>query len=143
MAMAAGMSMGYAMQPHLDAVDRPEGPQMFTTVSVDHPTGPFDDIQATYANYHGRLPDYVIGTDWKRATATYVPERAVVSTEAGFARADTAAEEPVIPSAEPYEEPPAVQPSYPSIDGGSSLPPHAKDAASAVSDEDSAPVIIG
>ena len=143
LAAAVGMSMGHAMHPNLDAVDRPEGPQMFTTVSADHPTGPFDDIQATYANYHGKLPDYVIGTDWKRASAPYVPEIAAVSTEASFVRADTAAEEPVIPSAEPYREPPPVQPSYPSIEGGSPLPPYVEDASSAVSDDDSAPVIIG
>ena len=140
MAAAAGMSMGFSMQPHLDAVDRPEGPQMFASVSVDHPTGPFDDAQAAYAGYHGKLPDYVVGTDWKRAAAPYVPERAAVSADPRFARATTVAEDQMIPSPEPYQESPPVRPSYPSIDGGA---PHAKDAASAVSDDDGAPTVTG
>lgn len=74
-AVAAGMSMGYVMQPHLDTVDRPEGPQMFVAVSAERSTGPFDD-GAAYAGYHGDLPDYVVGTDWNKAAAPYVPEHA-------------------------------------------------------------------
>jgi hypothetical protein len=135
-ALAAGLSMGFAMQPHLDAVDRPEGPQMFATVSADHSTGPFDD-GATYASYHGNLPDYVVGTDWKKASAPYIP---AVSSEATFARPRAVAEETAIPTRADYQEPPAARPGYPSLDGGS---PHAKDAASAVSDDDSAPTITG
>lgn len=75
LALVAGLSMGAAMQPHLDAVgdDRPEGPQIFT--HTDGPTGPFDD-SAAYASYRGNLPDYVVGTDFRKATTAYQPRYA-------------------------------------------------------------------
>ncbi len=68
-AAISGVLLGGAMQPHLDAADgRPAGPQMFANWSGVRSTGPFDP-GTTFASYPGRVPDYVTGTDWKKAMA--------------------------------------------------------------------------
>ena len=67
-------SMGFSMQPQLNiGDDRPMGPQQFTAWSAGRSTGPFDPADSTYASYQGNAPDYVIGTDWKRATSYAEP----------------------------------------------------------------------
>jgi|GEM_PF-1454283 len=67
LAVAAGLLMGAAMKPDLEADDRPAGPQVIAEGRQALPSGPFDD-RAAYASYGGQMPDYVLGTDWKRLT---------------------------------------------------------------------------
>ncbi|WP_372784973.1 hypothetical protein [Phenylobacterium sp.] len=118
-AAISGMLLGGAMQPHLAAVDdRPAGPQMFANWSGTRSTGPFDP-GTTFVAYQGRVPDYVMGTDWKKAM-TWPGERAAVSRPdredepppeppAAFTRAAYDAPAPVASSvAEPAPEPTAA-----------------------------------
>ncbi len=137
LALAAGLTMGFSMQPHLDAVgDRPEGPQIFA--NAEQSTGPFDDNP--YSHYHGKLPDYVVGTDWKRATAADLPRPAAVSVEASYAEADVVTVEPTTEAVNDYQPPaPAPHVTYPSLDGGGPEPVDTP----ARSDADEAPAIIG
>ena len=67
-AAITGVLLGGAMRPHLDADGRPAGPQMFANWSGVRSTGPFDP-GTTFASYQGRVPDHVMGTDWKKAMA--------------------------------------------------------------------------
>jgi hypothetical protein len=66
-AAVAGLLMGGAMKPNLGTDDRPAGPQILAGWSAERSTGPFDD--GGYANYADRIPDYVTGTDWRKALA--------------------------------------------------------------------------
>ncbi len=70
-ALAAGLTLGAAMRPDLAADDRPAGLQILDGGAGARASGPFDDGAAAvaYANYHGKLPDYVLGTDAKRFQA--------------------------------------------------------------------------
>jgi hypothetical protein len=126
MAVVAGLLMGAAMKPNLNAGDRPQGPQMFAGWSGTRSTGPFDD-SVGFAAYHGQTPDYVIGTDWTKAAyaqpVAYEPE----PTPDYYKQA--AAEAPTYPAVK-YQEPPREAPVYPSISGGvaASADQHAKDA---------------
>jgi hypothetical protein len=65
LAVAAGLLMGAAMKPDLEADNRPAGPQVIAEGPQAPPSGPFDD-RAAYASYGGQIPDYVLGTDWKK-----------------------------------------------------------------------------
>lgn len=68
-ALVLGVSIGRLMQPDLNAgAARPQGPQMFADWAGRRSTGPFD-AGTTFAADQGRLPDYVMGTDAKRAMA--------------------------------------------------------------------------
>jgi hypothetical protein len=68
--LAAGLTLGAAMRPDLAADDRPAGPQILEGWSGARSAGPFDDnADVSVANYHGKLPDYVLGTDAKRVQA--------------------------------------------------------------------------
>ena len=87
-AAISGVLLGGAMQPHLDAADgRPAGPQMFANWSGVRSTGPFDP-GTTFASYPGRVPDYVTGTDWKKAMA-WPGERAAVHDDDPLCRQTT------------------------------------------------------
>jgi hypothetical protein len=59
--------MGAAMKPDLAADDRPAGPQVIAEGPQAPPSGPFDD-RAAHASYGGEIPEYVLGTDWKKLT---------------------------------------------------------------------------
>jgi hypothetical protein len=114
-ALTAGVLLGGAMQPHLTGDDgRPEGPQMFAAYD-GRSTGPFDpgDPNATLAAYHGTPPDYVMGTDWKKAMAPTVVKVAV--TEPGEAT-DDAPPPPVLTRAA-YDEPTPPSHDDPSMGG--------------------------
>ena len=118
-ALTAGVLLGGAMQPHLDRDDgRPAGPQMFAAWD-GRSTGPFDpgDANVMLAAYHGNPPDYVLGTDWKKAMA-WPDEKAAVSAPR------EAAPEPAPPVEPPpvlarvtYQEPPPPTHDYPSMGG--------------------------
>ncbi|MFI4966931.1 MAG: hypothetical protein ACHP9T_16395 [Caulobacterales bacterium] len=120
-AAVAGVMLGAAMQPHLDADGRPAGPQMFANWTGDRSTGPFDP-GTTFVSYHGKVPDYVLGTDWKKATA-WPDERAAVSPPARAVSAEVA-DAATAPTAETpaltpvvYDEPPPPTHAYPSMGG--------------------------
>ena len=136
-AAITGVLLGGAMQPHLDAADgRPAGPQMFANWSGVRSTGPFDP-GTTFASYQGRVPDYVMGTDWKKAM-TWPDERAAVSAPSReVARGDDLpAEAPVVLARAAYEDLPPVAHAYPSLSGGepSTAGPPSVDEAPAAGD---------
>jgi hypothetical protein len=113
-ALAAGLALGAAMQPHLDIPeDRPAGPQLFASVSAARA----EQVQsgATPISYRGAVPDYVLGTDFLKST----------SPPAEFApppepRTEIAEEAPPPPAPAltraAYEAPPLIH-VYPSLGG--------------------------
>ena len=128
------------MQPHLYEGDRPAGPQMFAGWGGTRSTGPFDP-GTTFASYQGPAPDYVIGTDAKKAM-TWPVERAAVSKPTyEVARNDDPPPEaaPVLTRAT-YEEPAPPPHDYPSLGG-----PHAVSATDhgVDSSDDDAPATSG
>ena len=133
-AAIAGVLLGGAMQPHLDAADgRPAGPQMFANWSGVRSTGPFDP-GTTFASYQGRVPDYVMGTDWKKAM-TWPDERAAVSAPSREVAQgdDPPAQAPVVLARAAYEDLPPIAHGYPSLGGGepSTAGPPSEDEAPA------------
>jgi hypothetical protein len=114
-ALTAGVLLGGAMQPHLTSDDgRPAGPQMF--VAYDgRSTGPFDpgDPYATLAAYHGTPPDYVMGTDWKKAMSPPV-EKITVAQPRDESPDDPP---PAVLTRTAYYEPPPPTHDYPSMGG--------------------------
>lgn len=136
-AAITGVLLGGAMQPHLDDGDgRPAGPQMFANWSGVRSTGPFDP-GTTFASYQGRVPDYVMGTDWKKAMA-WPDERAAVSAPSrDVAQGDDPPAEAPIVLARAYEEPAPVGHAYPSLSGGepsTAEPPSEDETPAAVGD---------
>jgi hypothetical protein len=127
--LAAGLLLGGFMQPHLYDGDRPAGPQMFAGWNGARSTGPFDD-GATLANFQGPVPDYVMGTDAKKAM-TWPEERAAVSKP----RYELARDDDPPPEAAPvltraaYEEPAAPEHDYPSLGHAVSATDHAVDSS--------------
>lgn len=142
MAAVSGLLMGSALKPDLRADDRAEGPQIIAGMAGEHAaSGPFDD-DATYglAAYHGTPPDYVFGTDARRAETWPAPnaepppeatprvedaaDGAPPADEARFTRADYS----------DGDDTPTPVVSYPSLDGGASRA--AADLIPPASDED-------
>jgi hypothetical protein len=126
-ALVAGLLMGAVAKPDLGYDGRPAGPQMLAAWGGARSSGPFDDGEA-FANYKGQIPDYVLGTDWKRALNPPVEmaEPSPLPREPKVAAIDTAPDLPVTHAA--YDDPPPEAPSYPSLQGGQSndadlLPP--------------------
>jgi hypothetical protein len=139
-ALAAGMLLGSFMQPHLYDGDRPSGPQMFAEVAGARSTGPFDP-GATFVNYQARMPDYVMGSDWKKRM-DWPDERAAVSAPREAVRDDeqVPAERVAVLTRTTYADPPAPAHDYPSLVGGArSAADHAVDDDSA----DAAPAVSG
>lgn len=119
-ALAAGLLMGAAAKPDLAADDRPEGPQIMAGWPGARSTGPFDD-GATFASYKGQLPDYVLGTDWKKSLAP--PPLPREPREERLARNDDAPLPEVVEFTHAaYDEPAHPAPSYPSVQGGEAPP---------------------
>ncbi|RAK60614.1 hypothetical protein DJ021_12755 [Phenylobacterium hankyongense] len=116
LALVAGLLMGGAMKPNLGGDDRPAGPQMFAGWSGARSTGPFDD-GASITAYSGQVPDYVTGTDWKKALAWPGEQVAYLEPQprlTGEAQADV----PTDYAQAAYVEPPPAQATYPSMSGG-------------------------
>jgi hypothetical protein len=123
LALTAGLLLGAAMKPDLAGDDRPAGPQIFAGWSGARSTGPFDD-GVSLARYAGQVPDYVLGTDWRKLASAQAPAAA----EPPAARSPQ--EDPPLPP-EPAEPPlrasdltpavygaaPAERVLYPSLDG--------------------------
>jgi hypothetical protein len=119
LALTAGLLLGAAMRPELAVGDGPAGPQMLAGASGARASERPDEGLA-YASYAAGVPDYVIGTDWRRPMAAAPPEP--VSTPANFDERDDA---PPATSADVGELTPVVyaaaeaeRVSYPSLDGG-------------------------
>ena len=127
LALTTGLLMGAAMRPDLGAFDRPRGPQVISQAPSAGPTGPFDDRLA-YAGYAGEIPDYVLGTDWKKLVAAPLdvqastPDPGYAEDDGGYyesplandaAFADVGAYTPAV-----YRAPVETPVSYPSLDGG-------------------------
>lgn len=145
-ALAAGLLLGGAMQPHLYDGDRPSGPQMFADWAGKRSTGPFDP-GTTFVSYQGRMPDYILGTDWKKSMTLY-DERAAVSPPRDVVREDPP--EPPMQTASltsasltraAYEEPAPAPHTYPSLSGGRT--PTAAAAEDLAVDDDTAPAVSG
>jgi hypothetical protein len=118
LALVAGLLMGGAMKPNLGGDERPEGPQMFAGWSGARSTGPFDD-GGGFTAYSGQIPDYVTGTDWKKALAWPGEQVAYLEPQprmtASEAQADVLAGDYTQAA---YVGPPPAQPAYPSMSGG-------------------------
>ncbi|MGZ3377650.1 MAG: hypothetical protein ACXU8S_13735 [Phenylobacterium sp.] len=142
LALAAGILLGGAMQPQLYDGDRPGGPQMVADFAGERSTGPFDP-GTTFAAYHGNVPDYVLGTDWKKSMAWPPEERAAVSA-AAVSRDDPAPTQDQTPvlTRTAYVEPAAPPHVYPSLSGaGPSV--HAATDADVAADDDNLPADQG
>jgi len=133
LALATGLFLGGLMQPHLDEGDqRPAGPQMLADWAGERSSGPFDP-GTTFAAYHGNPPDYVMGTDWKRAMA-WPDERAATPAPREVVETEAAATDPTpVLSHAIYDEPPPPHhddPSqgYPSLGGRTPTAASATDA---------------
>ncbi|HEX4709742.1 hypothetical protein [Phenylobacterium sp.] len=133
MALAGGVLLGGAMRPNLGAADdgRPAGPQMFASWSGTRSTGPFDP-GTTFASYGGKVPDYVLGTDWKKATAWPDERTAVSAPSREITSSEASPDEPVIVARTDYEDLPPATYDYPSLSGGHL--PEPDDAATAAGD---------
>jgi hypothetical protein len=122
LAALAGMLMGAAMKPQLDLDDRPAGPQVFAGWSATRSTGPFDD-GPTFAAYGGEIPDYVLGTDMRRAVARDQAEPPPEEEAPMVVAAAAVIEVEPVRSENPMEASPAPEPvTYPSLAGGVAYP---------------------
>ncbi|MBW8812363.1 MAG: hypothetical protein JF588_02965 [Caulobacterales bacterium] len=116
-AVVAGVLMGAAMKPDFGQ-ERVLGPQYFSADGGLH--------QASYTSdpgvsvYRGRIPDYVIGTDWtrpRRETA-YAPSSTEPREEpVAFTAEDEPPPSPMVMTYRTWREPPQEASSYPSVDG--------------------------
>jgi hypothetical protein len=132
-ALIAGVLLGGAMQPNLgETRDGPAGPQMFADWAGERSTGPFDP-GTTFVNYQGKMPDYIMGTDWKKRM-TWPDERAAVSAAPREVVSDDAPapEAPAVLTRVAYEEPVPAPHAYPSLGG-------ARSASDAAVEDDSLP----
>jgi hypothetical protein len=121
-AAVAGMLMGAAAKPDLNADDRPAGPQMLASVGGARDAGPFADDGASFAAYHGKLPDYVLGTDFAKATSIYPSAYLPPLAKASAVRDDPPPEATPVTHVAYADDPPA-KPSFPSVDGGAPSDP--------------------
>lgn len=121
LAAVAGLLMGAVAKPDLGWDDRPAGPQILAGWGGGRSAGPFDD-GATFASYKGQLPDFVLGTDWKRSLnpPAYTAEPEPLAPPTRLARDDTPPDLPLTPVT--YDDKPHAAPSYPSIEGGADTP---------------------
>jgi hypothetical protein len=145
-AAIAGVMAGAAMQPQLYAGDRPAGPQMFADWAGARSTGPFDP-GTTFVSYRGKIPDYVMGTDWKKSMA-WPDERAAVSPpesppEREVATADDAPapDQSATLTRAAYAEAASPAPAYPSM--GGAHPSVTEVAPPTGSSGDDAPAVSG
>jgi len=108
LALMAGLLMGAAMKPELGADDRPAGPQIVAGSAGARAAGPFEDDAPTFAAYSGKIPDYVLGSDWTRlAAAPAVAPPARGEVEAPAPTEDAEAPAPLAHDAE-FHATPAV-----------------------------------
>jgi hypothetical protein len=138
LAAVVGIMLGGSMRPQLIFDGRPMGPQMFADGGGPRSTGPFD-LRDAYANYGGKLPSYVIGTDY--AQTAYVEAPPIAEEPRQVARNDVEDPAPVAPTRTTYEEPRAPVVVYPSMTGGTAY--EGETAPPPASAQDDPPVITG
>ncbi len=118
LALAMGLMLGGAMHPDLAGDDRPGGPQIILGKAAERSTGPFDP-RPQMAGYSGQVPDYVLGTDWKRAANWRPPTAAVAPPLPEQVRDDDPQPPPVLARVA-YEDEPPHHHRYPTL--GDDLP---------------------
>jgi len=131
-ALLSGVFLGHLMALNLAAsADRPAGPQMIADFVGERSTGPFDP-GTTFVAYQGNTPDYVQGTDWKKAL-TWPDEKAALtratrdSAPAADDVATDASDTAQTLTRIAYNDAPPPSHSYPSLGGA----PPADEAADA------------
>jgi hypothetical protein len=72
LALVAGLGLGAVMRPDLSGEDRLAGPQIVAETPEPAPAPIDDSLRLT--RYSGKIPDYVLGTDWSRPRAPPPPE---------------------------------------------------------------------
>jgi hypothetical protein len=125
-ALAVGLMLGGFMHPDLAGDDRPAGPQIILGKAAERSTGPFDP-RPEMANYSAGVPDYVLGTDWKRAANWRPPAAAVAPPLPREVRDEEDQLPPPILARVAYadrDEPPPPRHRYPTL-GYDDLPRHA------------------
>jgi len=127
-ALILGAAAGHTLHPELVGSDRTGGPQLFAdAVAGDRAEAAYDP-GVTLAAYPGKVPDYVLGTDWKRSLiqadappaivrADYEPQAAARTADDPrlSERDDTTVAEraPDNPAREPAYDAPAEPPESP------------------------------
>ena len=119
-ALISGVMLGGFMQPNLgETRDGPAGPQMFADWAGSRSTGPFDP-GTTFVAYQANMPDYVMGTDWKKRMA-WPEDRAAVSAPRETVSDEAPAQEPApVITRTSYQELDSPARSYPSLGGARS-----------------------
>jgi len=132
MALTCGLMLGGAMRPDLTDDGRPSGPQQLSAFGAERATGADAAAPVSYA---GPVPDYVLGTDWKRMTSAPAEPAAVsppaaqrVALQAddetpGDGDASAGAWDPQARPVAYDERRPAPLRRYPSEGGGTGLDP--------------------
>jgi hypothetical protein len=128
LALTCGLMLGGAMRPDFGDDGRPAGPQQISGWSGVRPTGPFD-TEPLPASYVGQVPDYVMGTDWKKTLAA--PDQPAAAPPPAPRRVEVRDDDDALttealkaawaepPRRSPYDEPPpAERGRYPSLGGG-------------------------
>lgn len=121
-ALAAGLLLGAVMKPALRIGAHPAGPQIQAGSSGVRSPAPSDYGGLSYAPYSVEIPDYVLGTDWRKTSAWSDPPPAFdhpgEALEGGAqAEPELADEGPLFTSAA-YPATSREAPNYPSLDGG-------------------------
>jgi len=112
---AAGLLLGAAMQPDLRGPGETEGQQIQAGVSGVRQAPAYAAGGA--AVYDGQVPDYVLGTDWLKASQAEAPPDMASLDEVEVIYPDDHADaEPI--AVVRWEEAPREPPHYPSIEGG-------------------------
>ena len=138
LAAVMGIMLGGSMRPQLIFDGRPMGPQMFADGGGARSTGPFD-LRDAYAAYGGKLPSYVIGTDY--AQTAYVEAPPIAEERQQVVHNDVNAPAPITLARAAYDEPPAPIIVYPSMTGGTAYEREAPPPPAPPEDEP--PVITG
>ena len=133
-ALATGLLLGGAMQPHLDD-NRPAGPQMLADQAGPR-SGDTVDPGVSLAAYHGNPPDYVLGTDQKRSMTWPAEQAAVSDPRESVTEAPASAEDRPVITRATYESPKPSH-AYPSMGAGAAA------AADAGVNDDTLPTVEG
>jgi hypothetical protein len=138
LAAVMGILLGGSMRPQLIFDGRPMGPQMFANGGGPRSTGPFD-LRDAYAVYGGKLPSYVVGTDY--AQTAYVEAPPIAEDQRQVARDDVEEPAPLTTVRAAYDEPLTPIIVYPSMSGGMAY--QGETAPPPALPDDEPPVITG
>jgi hypothetical protein len=118
MAVAAGLMAGGLMYPELIGPGDVGGPQLQAGSSGARTA--YYGGSANWAPYSGEVPDYVIGTDWRKPTeyADYNGDEEIPPEEETVVYTAAAVGETTEVTARTWEEPASEPVSFPSTAGG-------------------------